>query len=191
MLGCSEERPDAADPTTTATSEGRAPDAGLRPEEGHSEHKTAEMRGLMAALLNDVDYQYRLREDFRKRRVLPSTEAIVWAHVVGKPTEKIEMSANVTMEKKFADEREVCSRLSVEHLEELAVQSQALVDKATAMGNGNYVESRRRSSSLAPANPSGRRGAAHRDAGLKDRQLKGAWRPRLPEGRCEKRPDPT
>ena len=108
------------------------------------------MRELMAALLNDVDYQHRLREDFRNRRIHPSIEALVWAYIVGKPTEKIEMSANVTMEKKLAEEREVFSRLSLEQLEELAAQSQALVDTAMAMANGSDVETTRRSPSLTP-----------------------------------------
>jgi hypothetical protein len=126
----------------------RTPGSGRR--KGTPNRKTVAMRELMTALLNDVDYQHRRREDFRHRRIHPSIEALVWAHVIGKPTEKIEMSANVTMEKKLAEELEVFSRLSLEQLEELAAQSQALVDTAMAMANGNDVETTRRSPSLTP-----------------------------------------
>jgi hypothetical protein len=52
----------------------------------------------MAALVNDVDYQYRLREDFRRRRVHASTEAAVWSYILGKPLTRMEMCATVTME---------------------------------------------------------------------------------------------
>jgi hypothetical protein len=68
----------------------RTPGSGRK--KGTPNSKTVEMRALLAALCNDVDYQPKLREDFIKRRVHPSTEALAWAHVFGKPKEQIEMS---------------------------------------------------------------------------------------------------
>ena len=54
----------------------RTPGSGRK--KGTPNRKTVEMRALMAALVDDVDYQHRLREDFRKRRVHSTTEARVW-----------------------------------------------------------------------------------------------------------------
>jgi len=64
---------------------------------GTPNRKTVEMRALMATLVDDVDYQYRLRDDFRNRRIHPSIEALVWVHIIGKPKEQIEMAAEVSM----------------------------------------------------------------------------------------------
>ena len=96
------------------------------------------MRALMAALVDDVDYQSRLREDFRRRRVHPSTEALVWAYAVGKPKEQIEMSAKVTMNESLAAERELL--LDLPTLEALAAERQALMDKAIAMAQAQRVK---------------------------------------------------
>jgi len=54
----------------------RTPGSGR--QKGTPNRKTLEVRELMALLVNDVDYQYRFRADFRKRRVHPSTEMMVW-----------------------------------------------------------------------------------------------------------------
>jgi hypothetical protein len=97
------------------------------------------MRELMSSLCDDVDYQYRLRADFRRRRVHPTIEALVWGHVVGKPVDRVQLAADVTMTQKLKEERELFSQLSVEQLEELAAQSQALVDKALAMVRANAL----------------------------------------------------
>ena len=56
-----------------APSEGRPAHAGIWPRKGTPNRRTVEMRELMAALLNDVDYQHRLREDFRHRRFTQSS----------------------------------------------------------------------------------------------------------------------
>ena len=89
----------------------------------------------MGALAGDVDYQHRLRADFRRRRVHPTIETLVWSHVIGKPTERIQLSADVTMNQKLDQERELFARLSVEEMEEIAAESQALVDKLMAKAN--------------------------------------------------------
>ena len=99
---------------------------------GTPNRKTIALRALMASLLEDVDYQHRLREDFRKRRVHPSIEALAWAYHLGKPKQQIEMSANVTMNERLAAEREQLRHLGLPELEKLLAESQALIDRALA-----------------------------------------------------------
>jgi hypothetical protein len=91
------------------------------------------MRELMTSLCDDVDYQYKLRADFRRRRVHPAVETLVWSHVIGKPTEKVQLSADVTMSHKLDEEVKLYRQLSVPQLEELAADSEALLAKARAM----------------------------------------------------------
>jgi len=93
----------------------------------------------MGALVGDIDYQARLRADFRRRRVHPTVETLVWSHVIGKPAERVQLSADVTMSKRLDKERELFGRLSVEQLAELATRSQELVDTAAAMARANSV----------------------------------------------------
>jgi len=100
---------------------------------GTPNRKTVELRQLMGALAGDVDYQHKLRQAFVKRRLHPTTEMRVWEYVVGKPKEQIEMSASLSMDARLAAERELFSQLDIEQLEELAAESQALVDRARAM----------------------------------------------------------
>jgi hypothetical protein len=97
------------------------------------------MRELMTSLCHDVDYQYRLRADFRRRRVHPTIEALVWNHVVGKPAERLQLSADVAMNQKLNEERELFARLSVEDLEELARDSERLLAKARTMAQQQRV----------------------------------------------------
>jgi hypothetical protein len=120
-------------------------------KKGTPNRKTIELRELMAALLSDVDYQHRLREDFRKRRVHPSTEVRVWEYIVGKPKETIEVSADVTMNEKLAEERELLRQLDLSQLEALAAESQALMDKGLAMARAQGVNSAAATSYRAPA----------------------------------------
>src|SRR5687768_7272752 len=69
-------------------------------KKGTPNRRTVQMKELMTSLCHDVDYQYRLRADFRRRRVHPAIESLVWAHTVGKPTERVRVSADVTMSQK-------------------------------------------------------------------------------------------
>jgi hypothetical protein len=115
----------------------RTPGSGRR--RGSPNRRTVQMRELMTALCDDVEYQYKLREDFKRRRVHPAVETLVWAHVVGKPTERVQLSADVTMNQKLEQERELFSRLSVQQMEEIAAESQALVDRVMAMVKANVV----------------------------------------------------
>ena len=123
--------------TTTAAPAGRAAHARLGPATGHAEQAHRRDAPADGALCDDVVYRYKLREDFRRRRVHPAVETFVWSHVIGKPTERVQLSADVTMNQKLDQERELFTKLSVEQLEELAAESQALVDKAMAMVKAN------------------------------------------------------
>ncbi len=107
----------------------RTPGSGRK--KGTLNRRSIELRELTALLVNDLDYQSRFREDFRKRRVHPSTEMMVWAYAIGKPTEQIEMSA-LSMDARFAAEREALCGLNLEQLEALLAESQALIDGALA-----------------------------------------------------------
>lgn len=136
----------------------RTPGSGRR--RGTPNRRTVAMRELMMSLCNDVDYQYRLRSDFRRRRVHPSIEALAWAHVIGKPTERVQLSADVMMNEKLAEERELFSRLSVEELEEIAAESEALIAKARAMAQRQHVPTARAPEAGAPVEDVERGGMA-------------------------------
>jgi hypothetical protein len=87
---------------------------------------------LMGALVGDIDYQRKFQADFRKRRLHPSIEARVWEYAIGRPTEQIALSANVTLKERLAADRDMLRQLDLEQLEALAAESQALVDHAFA-----------------------------------------------------------
>jgi hypothetical protein len=146
----------------------RTPGSGRK--KGTPNRKTVEMRGLMAALVDDIEYQHKLREDFRHRRIHPSIESLVWAHVVGKPKDRLEVTAEVTLNEKLAAERELLRHLSLPELEALAAESQALVDKALAIVRSKASETTTSSMPPSPdttrdlsvgptAEPDGRKGA--------------------------------
>ena len=91
----------------------------------------------MHALVHDAAYQQRLRADFCRRRIHPTSEVAIWNRVLGPATQTIAVSADLTLDARLAEERELFSRLSVEQLEQLAAESQSLVDKARAMVQAN------------------------------------------------------
>jgi hypothetical protein len=69
--------------------------------------------------------------------VHPAIESLAWGHVIGKPADQLRLSADVTMNQKLDQERELSNRLSVEQLESLASESQALLDRAMEMARAN------------------------------------------------------
>ena len=72
--------------------------------------------------MNDVEYQYRFRRDFTRRRVHPSIETLIWHYVAGKPKESIQMTGSLEFSERLEAERELFSKLSIEQLEELAAE---------------------------------------------------------------------
>ena len=115
----------------------RTPGSGRK--RGNPNRKTVELLQLMGVLAGDVDYQYLLREDFRRRRVHPAVETLVWSHVIGKPTDRVQLTASVTMNQKLEEERELFARLSIEEMEEIAAESEALVAKVRMMAQRHRV----------------------------------------------------
>src|SRR4051812_3095272 len=89
----------------------RTPGSGRR--KASLNRKTIELRSLMTSLCGDVDYQHRLRADFRRRRVHPTIEALVWAHTIGKPAVPVLLSADIAMTQNLEKEGELFSRLSL------------------------------------------------------------------------------
>jgi hypothetical protein len=87
---------------------------------------------LMGALAGDIDYQRKLSQDFRKRRLHASTEIRIWEYTIGRPKDEIALSANVTMNERLAAERDMLNQLDLKQLEALALESQRMMDRAFA-----------------------------------------------------------
>ena len=110
----------------------RTPGSGRK--RGTPNKKTQEVRQLMATLIADVKYQHRLREDFCRRRIHPSTEATVWSYVLGTPEQHLKLTGDVVFDQRLAAEREMLRmNLDLQELEELATKSQELLDRALAV----------------------------------------------------------
>jgi len=108
----------------------RHPGAGRKP--GTPNKISVEVKTLVSQLVNDVAYQHRLRHDFRRRKVHPTIEALIWTYHLGKPRQTIDVNANVDIEvtQRIEEERRAFALLDVREMEELAAASQALVDRA-------------------------------------------------------------
>lgn len=115
----------------------RPPNSGRK--KGVPNKISVEARTLASQLVNDVIYQAKLRDDFRRRRVHPTIEALIWSYHLGKPTQSIAVSGSMAfdVQARLAEERRVFAALDIHDLEELAAESQALVDKAFAMVRAN------------------------------------------------------
>ena len=55
---------------------------------------SVEVKTLVAQLMTDVTYQRKLRNDFRRRKVHPTIEALTWTYHLGKPTQSIAVSGS-------------------------------------------------------------------------------------------------
>jgi len=93
---------------------------------------SVEARLLASQLVNDVAYQMRLRRDFQLRRVHPTIESLLWQYHLGKPRQPVDITA--TLDTRRDDERRALLALDVRELEALAAESQALMDRALALG---------------------------------------------------------
>jgi hypothetical protein len=74
---------------------------------GTPNRRTIEARLRCSNLVQDIDYQTRLRRDFVRRRVHPSIESMVWAYHLGKPKEQVEMTGKFTMNQRLEAERQL------------------------------------------------------------------------------------
>lgn len=110
----------------------RHPGAGRK--KGVPNRVTVEARLLASQLVNDVNYQHRLRADFKKRRVHPTIESLIWQYHLGKPSQPIAVSGAISLVGEQLDaDRRAFAALELADLEVLAAESQALVDRAVAM----------------------------------------------------------
>ena len=107
--------------------------AGSGRKRGTPNKRTVEMKTLLSSLCHDISYQCKLREDFKRRRLHPAIESLAWAHTIGKPVDRVQVAADVTMHKQLEQERALFARLSPEQLQELADDNQRLLDKARRM----------------------------------------------------------
>jgi len=100
---------------------------------------TAESRQLVSQLVHDPAYQRRLREDFRRRKVHPTIEALIWNHHLGKPKQTLDLTATVEVNARLEEEKRVFATLDVADLEQLAAESQALVDRALTLSRARIA----------------------------------------------------
>jgi hypothetical protein len=88
-----------------------------------------EARALASALVTSPTYQARLIRDFDRRKVHPTIESLIWQYHIGKPVQPVAM-AMVNMDRRLEEERRAFQALDLHDLEQLAAESQALVDRA-------------------------------------------------------------
>ena len=115
----------------------RPPNSGRK--KGVPNKISVEARTLASQLVNDVIYQTKLHDDFRRRRVHPTIEALIWSYHLGKPTQPIATNGSMALDvqARLDEERRVFASLDIHDLEQIAAESQALVDKAFAMVRAN------------------------------------------------------
>lgn len=94
---------------------------------------SVELKTLVTELVNDRDYQHKLRQDFRARRVHPTIEALIWNHTLGKPKETLELTGGLAIDARIAEERADFGALDIADMELLAAETQRLVDRAQAL----------------------------------------------------------
>jgi hypothetical protein len=129
----------------------RQPGSGRR--KGQPNRVTIEARTLASQLVNDVNYQHKLRSDFARRRVHPTIEAMLWAYVIGKPTQPVAV-AQVDVAARLADECQVFAALDVADLELLAGESQRLVDRARQLSRARSAGDARPAPDVIEPDPS-------------------------------------
>jgi hypothetical protein len=100
---------------------------------------SVEVKQLVAQLVNDVAYQHKLRDDFRRRKVHPTVEAMIWSYHLGKPRQTIEMNATVDVNARLEEEKRIFATLDVADLEDLAAESQRLVDRALRLSRARIA----------------------------------------------------
>src|SRR5262245_218331 len=111
----------------------RHPGAGR--QKGTPNRISVEARTLVSQLVTDPAYQHRLRADFKVRRVHPTIESLIWQFHIGKPAQPINVSGSMALDVagRLEEERRIFAQLDVRDLEQLAAESQALVDRAVAL----------------------------------------------------------
>jgi hypothetical protein len=129
--GPSQNEPVNPNPKIITPKGSRYPGSG-RPK-GKPNRISVEVKQLVSQLMTDINYQFKLREDFCKRRVHPTIEALIWQYHLGRPRQDLTVTATVDVTARLEEERRVFATLEVHELEQLAAESQALVDRALAL----------------------------------------------------------
>jgi hypothetical protein len=115
----------------------RPPNGGKWPGTGRAKGTpnkiSVEVRELVGQLVNDAVYQFKLRQDFRARKVHPTIEALIWTYHLGKPRQDITLNATIDVNARLEEERRIFASLDLPDLERLAGKSQALIEEATAL----------------------------------------------------------
>lgn len=108
----------------------RTPGSGRK--RGTPNRRSVEARTLAAELVTDASYQLKLRKAFRSRRLHPTIESLVWQYHLGRPTQPIAVSGSMALDvsARVEEERRVFAALDLSDLEQLAAESQRLVDRA-------------------------------------------------------------
>ena len=83
----------------------RPPNSGRK--KGTPNRRSVEVKALVSQLVNDVAYQHKLRDDFRRRKVAPAIEALIWQYHLGRPTQPIDVTASVDVNARLEEERRI------------------------------------------------------------------------------------
>ena len=98
-----------------------------------------EVRELVAQLMNDAAYQFKLRADFRRRKLHPTIEALIWSYHLGKPKQIVDLTASVNVDARIEEERRAFAALDIRDMKALAEQSQQLVDRALGLSRARMA----------------------------------------------------
>ena len=115
---------------------------------GTPNRRSVAVRELVSQLMNDANYQFKLRQDFAKRKVHPSVEAMIWQFHLGRPKQTLDVTAMVDVNARLAEEMRVFATLDVADLEQLAAESQALVDRALRLSRARIARYSRAASDV-------------------------------------------
>jgi hypothetical protein len=61
---------------------------------GKPNKATEEVKALAASFVDDPDYRKKLLGDWKKRKVHPSIEAMIWHYAKGKPKDSLEITGD-------------------------------------------------------------------------------------------------
>lgn len=111
----------------------RHPGAGRA--KGTPNRLTVEARLLCGQLVTNAAYQHKLRRDFERRKVHPAIETLVWSYHLGKPSQPVELSGGLALDvnARLEEEKRIFATLDIRDLEQLAAESQALVNRAVEL----------------------------------------------------------
>ncbi len=69
----------------------------------------------------------------------PSIEGLIWSYHLGRPRQTIDLTATLDVNARLEEEKRIFATLDVADLEQLAAESQRLVDRATALSRARIA----------------------------------------------------